>query len=168
MFSQLKLKKIVVGGFLISAPNQQVLFALAHASWICSIPHQGETPLTCACVVVVHMCLGLKLIRHMWEASLPDVGLNKSVRHEPKWTIPANWEPRRETIPQFFFKMVYILRTIVIMHYIFLISFGMVKIFKFQIYYSNSHSLKEIIKIIKTYHIITIDITQPKLLFFYS
>ena len=25
----------------------------------------------------------LKLIRHMWEASLPDVGLNKSVRHEP-------------------------------------------------------------------------------------
>ena len=32
-------------------------------------------------VVVVHMCLELKLIRHMWEASLPDVGLNKSVTH---------------------------------------------------------------------------------------
>ena len=37
-----------------------------------------------------HMCLGHKLIRHMWEASLPNVGLNKSVRHEPKRTIPAN------------------------------------------------------------------------------
>ena len=32
---------------------------------------------------------GLKLIRHMWKASLPDVGLNKSVRHEPKRTMPA-------------------------------------------------------------------------------
>ena len=36
----------------------------------------------------------------MWEASLPDVRLNKSVRHEPKRTIPANWGPRRETLPQ--------------------------------------------------------------------
>ena len=35
-------------------------------------------------LIVVHMCFGLKLISHMWEASLPDVGLNKSVRHEPK------------------------------------------------------------------------------------
>ena len=43
---------------------------------------------------------GLKLIRHMWKASLPDVGLNKSVRHEPKRTIPANWGPRQETLPQ--------------------------------------------------------------------
>ena len=46
------------------------------------------------------MCPGLKLIRHMWEASLPDMGLNKSMRHEPKWTIPANWGPRQETLPQ--------------------------------------------------------------------
>ena len=46
------------------------------------------------------------------------------------------------------------------MHYIFLISFGTTKIFKFQNYYSNSHFLKEIIMITKTYHIITIDITQ--------
>ena len=53
-----------------------------------------------------------------------------------------------------------ILLTIVIMHYIFLIYFGTIKIFKFQIYYSNSHSLKEIIMITKTYHIITIVITQ--------
>ena len=30
-------------------------------------------------VLVIHMCLKLKLIRHMWEASLPNVGLNKSV-----------------------------------------------------------------------------------------
>ena len=51
------------------------------------------------CVVVVHMCLGLKLIRHMWEASFPDVGLNKSVKHELKQTIPANWGPRQETLP---------------------------------------------------------------------
>jgi len=40
--------------------------------------------------------------------------------------------------------MVYILLTIAIMHYIFLVSFGSIKIFKFQSYYSNSHSLKEI------------------------
>ena len=46
------------------------------------------------------------------------------------------------------------------MHYIFQISFGITKIFKFQSYYLNSHSLKEIIMITKTYHIITIDITQ--------
>ena len=46
------------------------------------------------------------------------------------------------------------------MHYIFLISFGTIKIFKFQSYYSNSHFLKEIIMIIKTYYITTIDITQ--------
>ena len=38
--------------------------------------------------------------------------------------------------------------------------FGTTKIFKFQSYYLNSHSLKEIIMITKTYHIITIDITQ--------
>ena len=36
----------------------------------------------------------------------------------------------------FFFKVVHILLTIIIMHYIFLISFGITKIFKFQIYYS--------------------------------
>ena len=46
------------------------------------------------------------------------------------------------------------------MHYIFLISFSTTKFFNFQIYYSNAHSLKEIIMIIKDYHIITIDITQ--------
>ena len=46
------------------------------------------------------------------------------------------------------------------MHYIFIISFGTIKIFKFQSYYSNSHSLQEIIMITKTYHIIIIDITQ--------
>ena len=46
------------------------------------------------------------------------------------------------------------------MYYIFLISFGTTKIFKFQSYYSNSHSLKEIIIVSKTYHIITVDITQ--------
>ena len=56
--------------------------------------------------------------------------------------------------------MVHILLTIVIMHYIFLVSFGTTKIFKFQNYYSNSHFLKEIITITKTYHAITIDITQ--------
>ena len=56
--------------------------------------------------------------------------------------------------------MVHIFLTIVIMHYIFLISFGTIKIFKFQSYYSNSHFLKEIIMIIKTYYITTIDITQ--------
>ena len=56
--------------------------------------------------------------------------------------------------------MVHILLTIVIMHYIFLFFFGTTKIFKFQSYYLNSHSLKEIIMITKNYHIITIDITQ--------
>ena len=50
--------------------------------------------------------------------------------------------------------------TIVIIYYIFLIFFGTTKIFKFQIYYSNSHSLKEVIMIIKSYHIIKIGITQ--------
>ena len=43
------------------------------------------------------------------------------------------------------------------MYYIFLISLGTIKIFKFQSYYSNSHSLKEINMITKIYHIITID-----------
>ena len=52
--------------------------------------------------------------------------------------------------------MVHILLIIVIMHYILLISFCTTKIFKFQI----SHSLKEIIMIIKIYHIITINIIQ--------
>ena len=42
------------------------------------------------------------------------------------------------------------------MQYIFIISFGTTKIFKFQIYYF----LKDIMIIIKTYHTITIDITQ--------
>ena len=42
------------------------------------------------------------------------------------------------------------------MHYIFLVSFDAIKICKFQI----SHFLKEIIMITKTYHIITINITQ--------
>ena len=42
------------------------------------------------------------------------------------------------------------------MHYIFIISFGTTKIFKFQIYYF----LKDIMIIIKTYHTITIDITK--------
>ena len=46
------------------------------------------------------------------------------------------------------------------MHYIFLIYFSTIKIFKFQSYYSNSYSLKDNIMITKTYHIITIDITQ--------
>ena len=46
------------------------------------------------------------------------------------------------------------------MHYVFLVSFGTIKIFKFKSYYSNSHSLKGIILITKTYLIITIDITQ--------
>ena len=56
----------------------------------------------------------------------------------------------------FFFEVIHILLTIVIMHYIFIISFGTTKIFKFQIYYF----LKDIMIIIKTYHTITIDITQ--------
>ena len=69
------------------------------------------------------------------------------------------------------------------MHYIFKVSFGTIKIFKFQSYYlnyhslpsqKNYHSLKKIIMIIKTYHIVTIDITQvidntlnPNLYFFH-
>ena len=62
--------------------------------------------------------------------------------------------------------MVHSLLTIVIMYYIFLISFGKAKIFKFQSYYSNSHSLKNTIIITKTYHIITIDsILKPNLYF---
>ena len=56
--------------------------------------------------------------------------------------------------------MVHIFLTIVIMHYVFLVSFSTIKIFKFKSYYSNSHSLKEIILITKTYLIITIDINQ--------
>ena len=56
----------------------------------------------------------------------------------------------------FFCEAVHILLTIVIVHYIFLISFGTTKTYKFQI----SHSPREIIMIIKNYHIITIDITQ--------
>ena len=32
------------------------------------------------CVVVVHSSLGQRLIRHEWETSLPNVGLNKSLR----------------------------------------------------------------------------------------
>ena len=53
----------------------------------------------------------------------------------------------------FFFEVIHILLTIVIMYYISLISFGTNKIFKFQI----SRSLKKIIIIIKTYQIISID-----------
>ena len=58
------------------------------------------------------------------------------------------------------FEMVHIFVTIVNM-YIFLVSFSTINFFfKFQNYYSNSHSLKEIIMITKTYYIITIDIIQ--------
>ena len=53
------------------------------------------------------------------------------------------------------------------MHYIFLVSFGTIKIFKFQSYYSNSHFLNEIIMTTKTYHIITINITQTYHIIFY-
>ena len=60
----------------------------------------------------------------------------------------------------FFLEMIHILLTIFLMHYIFLVSFGTIKIFKFLNYYSNSHFLKEIIMITKTYYIITVDITQ--------
>ena len=62
--------------------------------------------------------------------------------------------------------MIHILLTIVIMHYIFLISCGKAKFFKFQSYYSNSHSLKKTIIITKTYHIITIDSTLKPNLYF--
>ena len=44
------------------------------------------------------------------------------------------------------------------MHYIFFISFGTIKIFKFQISYYFKKII--IIIIIKTYYIIIIDITQ--------
>ena len=44
------------------------------------------------------------------------------------------------------------------MHYIFFISFGTIKIFKFQIFYYLKKVI--IIIIIKTYYIIIIDITQ--------
>ena len=60
----------------------------------------------------------------------------------------------------FFLEMIHILLTIFLMHYIFLVSFGTIKIFKFRNCYLNSHSLKEIIMITKTYYIITVDITQ--------
>ena len=56
--------------------------------------------------------------------------------------------------------MVYIILTIVIMHYIFLISFGTTIFFLILNYYSNSYFLKKIIMITKTYHIITTNITQ--------
>ena len=56
--------------------------------------------------------------------------------------------------------MIHIFLTIIIMHYIFLVSFGTIKFFKFQNFYSNFYSFRKIIMIIKTYHIITIDITQ--------
>ena len=46
------------------------------------------------------------------------------------------------------------------MHYIFRISFDTIKIFEFQSYYSNFHSLKDIIMRTKTYPIIKIDNTQ--------
>ena len=65
------------------------------------------------------------------------------------------------------FEMIHILITILIMHYIFLVSFGTIKIFKFQSYYSNSHFLNEIIMTTKTYHIITINITQTYHIIFY-
>ena len=41
--------------------------------------------------------------------------------------------------------MVHILLVIIIIHYIFLISFSTTNIFSFQNYYSNSHSLIDII-----------------------
>ena len=59
--------------------------------------------------------------------------------------------------------ILYLLKRGKMFHSFLLISFGTIKIFKFESYYSNSHSLKEIIMITKTYHtIITIriDITQ--------
>ena len=51
-------------------------------------------------VVVVHSSLGQKLIKHEWEASLPDMGSNKSLRIGltlfPKRTI-LDWGPRQKS-----------------------------------------------------------------------
>ena len=63
-----------------------------------------------ACVVVVHSSLGQRLIRHEWEVSLPDVGLNKSLRtkaqrHFPKRTIP-DWGPRRKSSHTYNYKLI--------------------------------------------------------------
>ena len=46
------------------------------------------------------------------------------------------------------------------MYYIFLISFGTTKIFKFHVHYSNFHSFKEIVMITQTYHFISNYIPQ--------
>ena len=64
------------------------------------------------CVVEVHMCLGLKLIRHIWEASLPDVGLSKTVKAMNKSglkrTIPTNWGLRLWNPPTDIYIYIYI------------------------------------------------------------
>ena len=52
-------------------------------------------------VGIVHMCLGFKFIRYMWEASLPDVGLRQNREAQPKRTIPTNWGLRQETLPHY-------------------------------------------------------------------
>ena len=49
-------------------------------SHICLISFEPKTH-----VYHYYTCvLGSKLIRHTWKASLPDVGLSKSVRQKPK------------------------------------------------------------------------------------
>ena len=44
------------------------------------IGSQDESPPTKRRVVMVHSSVGQRLIRHEWEASLPDVGLSKFMR----------------------------------------------------------------------------------------
>ena len=40
-----------------------------------------------SCIVVVHSSSGQRLIRHEWEASLPDVGLSKTLRFKAQRQI---------------------------------------------------------------------------------
>ena len=61
----------------------------------------------------------------------------------------------------FFFQMVHILLSIVIMHYIFLISFGTIKILSFKVIIQILILLRRLyIMITSTYCIIIIDISQ--------
>ena len=59
---------------------------------------------------MVHSFLGQRLIRHEWETSFSDVGLNKSLRIGsmlfPKRTIP-DWGPRRKSSHKFIIIVIY-------------------------------------------------------------
>ena len=77
----------------LSSSDMESLWDLSHIDkWSApSMPYKLELKALSSCVVVVHSCLELKLIRHGWGASLVDVG-------QVSKTFHVTWGQSREDV----------------------------------------------------------------------